>query len=166
MVSYEDNDYEEYYEQELLDMINLLMGPAAAEATTPAPALVQLTADNPNAGNTGSTSRKPIKKRQRSDSAFSEDDEAKSIPNWTTNECYRYCTLSRRFMLALDYPEPVDLPEDKQKLNSLYEEWTAKLRETLGFVDGESPHLKKYRSATGNEEQKNGSSKNRGSGGY
>ena len=145
-------------------MINLLMGPAAAESTTPAPVLAQLTADSTN-GDTGPLSQKRIKKRQRSDSAFSEDDEANAIANLTIKECYHYCTLLRRAILELDYPEPADLPEDKQKLNSLYEEWTAKLRETLGFVDGKSPHLKKYRSATGNEEQKNGSSKNRGAGG-
>ena len=60
MVSYEDNDYEECDEQELDDMINLLMGPAAAESTTPAPVLAQLTADSTN-GDTGPLSQNVLK---------------------------------------------------------------------------------------------------------
>ena len=140
MVSYDDGDFEEYGLEELLGMIKLLLGPVAEKGiakTVPA----EIILDDPT--------QKRIKKRQRSDSNLSDDDEG-DTPNWKILQCYDYVSILRRGLLMIDGRQEV--PDDQvREVMRRFDEWSGKLREILGVTaNGNFPHLPQYRIAKSN----------------
>ena len=151
MVSYEDGDYEECDESELIDMIEILEVPPPVVTITcePTPLEDQLNQSGDTSSGTATATQKRIKKRKRSESSLSEDDEATAMtPNFTSKQCRHWCTLLRRAILMLDEldPAPLDINENIHLLNCQYEEWTARgLEGVVGAsVDNKYPHLDKY----------------------